>query len=149
MDACKLFDKYRDGELSATERSGFESHLATCADCRAKMSLLNNVVYILKQDVTQPVDLAEKIAQRAFRQGKSWDALVISWLRPGPALAALALLLVVFSYIWFVPGYRQRTLLSEYESLMNQADEINLSTRISQADNDSELVVWLQQEGNP
>ena len=148
MNTCKLFDKYRDGELSAAERSGFRSHLASCADCRAKMSLLDNVVHILRQDVTQPVDQAERIARQAFRQGRTWDALLLYWLRPGPALAALALLIVVFSFIWFVPGYRQKTLLSEYESLMNQADAISQSTSVAQAGNESDFVIWLQQEGN-
>ena len=149
MNACRLFDGYRDGELTPAERSFFESHLARCEDCRVKMSLLNNVVFILKQDEPRPADLAERVARQAFQQSKSWDALLVSWLRPSQALAALALLFVVFSFLWFAPTGRQRTLLSEYETLMNEADAVSLSTSLAQTGNDSEFVLWLQQEGTP
>lgn len=148
MNACRLFDKYRDGELTSAERSLFESHLVSCGDCRFKMSLLNNVVFILKQDEPQPADLAVRIARQAFQRSGSWDTLLVSWLRPSQALAALALLFAVFSFLWFAPVGRQKTLLSEYENLMNQADAVSLSTSLAQAGDDSEFVLWLQQEGN-
>lgn len=147
MRTCKVFDKYRDGELNASERKEFESHLAVCEDCRTKMSLLNNLVHVMRQEELQPLDLADRIARRAFRHDSSWDALVVSWLHPGPALAALALVLVLSSFLWFMPGNRQRSIYSEYEKLMDEADAINLGVKASQVHNDSELVVWLEQEG--
>jgi hypothetical protein len=149
MNTCDLFDKYRDEELGVAERSDYSSHLVVCAECRAKMSLLDNVVHILKQDAIEPVDQAERIARQAFRQSRSWDTLVVSWLRPGPAFAALALTAVVFSFIWLMPGYRQINILTEYEKLMEEVDAIGLRTSISQTNNDSEFVAWLEQEGNP
>jgi hypothetical protein len=94
-----------------------------------------------------PLDLADRIAQRAFRQGYSWDALIISWLRPGPALATLAVMLVLFSFLWLMPGSRQ-IVYSEYEKLMEEVDAINLEASALQIHNDSELVMWLEQEGN-
>jgi hypothetical protein len=147
MRICKLFDKYRDGEVDAVERSEFESHLAICDDCRTKISLLNNLAHILRQEELPPLDLADRIAQRAFRQGYSWDALIISWLRPGPALATLAVMLVLFSFLWLMPGSRQ-IVYSEYEKLMEEVDAINLEASALQIHNDSELVMWLEQEGN-
>jgi anti-sigma factor RsiW len=148
MRTCKVFDKYRDGELNAAEREDFESHLAVCEDCRIKMSLLNNLVHVLKQEELRPMDLADRIARRAFRHDKPWDSLVVSWLHPGPALAALALVLVLVSFLWLTPGDKQISLYPEYEKLMEDADAINLEVKASQLDNDSELIVWLQQEGN-
>jgi hypothetical protein len=149
MSLCNLFDKYRDGEMTAPQRGEFESHLAACISCREKTALLDNLSYFVKRDVPQTADLAGQIASRAFRQNRSWDALILSWIRPGPVLAALALAFLFISLVWIVPEYRQLNILSEYESFMDEAETINLSTSASQVSNDSDLVLWLQQEGNP
>ncbi len=149
MSNCNLFDKYRDGEMSCAERDSFESHLSGCADCRQKMALLNNIVQLARQQQPHPIDLAERIAGRAFQQGRSWDALVLSWLRPGQALAALVLAMVFFSFIWLTPIFRQVSVLSEYEELMNQADAILAGKSVLQANGTSEPVFWWQQEGDP
>ena len=149
MQACKLFDKYRDGEVSAAERSQYERHLATCADCLTKTSLMNNLTYVLKQDQVQmPADLSVRIARKAFQQSKSWDSLVIGWLRPASALGVLALVLLLSSFVWFIPNYGQSNAYSEYETLMEEADAVNLDSSISQIHSDSELMLWLEQEGH-
>jgi anti-sigma factor RsiW len=148
MRTCSMFDKYRDGELDASERSAFESHLAMCGDCRTKMSLLNGVARILRQEELHAPDLAERIARQAFRRGNSWDTLVVSWLRPGPALVVLTIVLVLFSFLWLMPGNQKMSAYSEYETLMEDADAVNLGESAAQVRNDSELVVWLEQEGN-
>jgi predicted anti-sigma-YlaC factor YlaD len=146
---CDLFDKYRDGELGRVEKGDFEAHLAECADCRAKMSLLDNLTFILKQDpAIMPVDLSRRIAGKAFHQKKTWDALVIGWLRPGPAFAALALVCVLFSTLWIVPNYQPANAYSEYEKLMDEASGFTLDTDISQIHSDTELITWLEQEVN-
>ena len=148
MRICKLFDRYRDGELGPAERSQYESHLAACEDCRARMSLLNNLVRIMKAEEVRPLDLADRIAQQAFERGRSWDFEVLTWLRPGPALAALTLMIALFSSLWVVSRNQQAISYSEYEKLMDEADALNLNTRISQVSNDSDLILWLEQEGN-
>ena len=149
MRLCDLFDKYRDGELDRVEKEDFEAHLAECADCRAKMSLLDNLAFILKQDpAIMPVDLSRQIAGKAFHQKKTWDALVIGWLRPGPAFAALALVCVLFSALWIVPNYQPTSAHSEYEKLMDEASAITLNTDITQIQSDTELIIWLEQEVN-
>jgi anti-sigma factor RsiW len=148
MRTCTVFDKYRDGELNSAERNEFEKHLAVCEECRTKMALLNNLVHVLKQEEIKPLDRADRIARQAFSTGKSWDALVVSWLRPGPALAALTLVLLFFSFLWITPGDQQINEYSEYQQLMDEADEIVLGMSVSQVSNDSELVLWLNQEGN-
>jgi len=148
MRTCDVFDKYRDGELDSAGRSAFERHLVVCAHCRTKTSLLNNLAHVLRQEKLQPLDLADRIAHRAFRRGEPWDALVVSWLRPGPAMAAVALMLVLFSFLWLMPGREPADSTSEYETLMDEADAINAGPSVSQVHTDSELVVWLEQEGN-
>jgi hypothetical protein len=152
MRICDLFDKYRDGELGPAEQSEFQSHLAVCRDCRGKMSLLNNLVHVLKQEEIRPLDLANQIAQRAFQEQDSWSTLVISWLRPGPAwVAALGMMIVPFSFLWLKPIGQKLDFYSEYEKLMSETESINLSSSTivsqSQAHTDSELVLWLEQEG--
>ena len=146
MRTCKLFDRYRDGELNSAERSAYESHLASCEDCRARMSLLNNLVQIIRAEDVQPLDTADRIARRAFERGHSWDVEVISWLRPGPALAALTLMLALFSSLWIFMGNRQVIAYSEYEKLMEEATAMNSGT-LTPARNASELFLWLEQEG--
>ncbi len=148
MRICKLFDKYRDGELSPAEGTQYESHLAACEDCRLRMSLLNNLVHIMKAEEIRPLDMADRIAQRAFERSHSWDFEVLTWLRPGPALAAVTLAIALFSSLWVVSRNQQAVASSEYEKLMNAADALTSSTRVSQTNNDSELALWLDQEGN-
>jgi anti-sigma factor RsiW len=150
MRTCDLFDNYRDGELGSAEQSEFKSHLASCDNCRAKISLLNNLVHILKQEESQPLDLANRIAQKAFLKDESWADLVVSWLRPGPAwAAALSMMLVLFSFLWLMSGKQQLDMYSEYEKLMDDEAAINLgaSTSISQVRTDTDLVLWLEREG--
>lgn len=148
MNICSLFDRYRDRELDDAARSRFESHLKDCADCRFKMSLLNNLVHAIKSEELRPKDLSAQIARRAFQPKKSWDALVVSLLRPGPALATLAMFIVLFSALWMISSDLQRnSAYYEYEKLMDDADAMNVGSRISQARTDSELVMWLEQEG--
>ena len=79
---------------------------------------------------------------------RSWDFLVISWLRPGTAFATLALIVVLFSFFWLAPNIRKVNTDSEYEKLMDEADAAGIGSRVSQLHTDSELVIWLQQEGN-
>jgi anti-sigma factor RsiW len=148
MRACKLLDKYRDGELSSAERNDFESHLAACEGCRMTMSLLNNVVHLIKAEEVRPLDMADRIARQAFQRAHSWDFEIISWLRPGPALAALTLMAVLFSSVWMITGNRQVSVYSEYEKLIDEADAVNLGTSLSQVQNNSEFSSWLEQGGN-
>lgn len=148
MRTCDLFDKYRDGELESAKRREFESHLSACEDCRTKMSLLNNLVQALKLEEIQPQDIADRIARQAFLKNKSWDVIVLSWLRPGPVLAALSLALALFSFLWLLPGNGQVSAYSEYQRLMDEADSINQKASLSQIGTESALGIWLQQEGN-
>ena len=148
MRICKMFDRYRDNELGPAERSQFESHLAACEDCRARISLLNNLVRVMKAEEVRPVDIADRIAQRAFERGHSWDFEVLTWLRPGPALAALTLMIALFSSLWIISRDQQVTSYSEYQKLMEEADAVSISTRMSEVRNDNTLALWIEQEGN-
>jgi anti-sigma factor RsiW len=147
MEACTLFDKYRDGELDVSRRIAFESHMTECGACRARMSLLNNLVYVLKQEELHPVDLAERIAKKAFQQTPSWDVLVVSWFRPRFAVAALGLTLILASFLWLVPMNQPVAAYTEYEKLLNAAEGSDLASKLL-VQNDSELVLQLEQEGS-
>jgi hypothetical protein len=149
MRTCNVFDKYRDGELNSAERNEFEKHLAVCKDCQAKTVLLDNIVHVLKQEEINPVDRAELIARQAFRSGNSWDVLVVSWLRPGQALAALTLVLILFSFLWIIPENQKINAYSEYEQLMTETDEVFLGMSTPTVRDDSEHMLWLKQEGQP
>jgi anti-sigma factor RsiW len=148
MRTCNAFDKYRDGELNAADRKEFERHLDSCRECREKASLLNNVVRVLKQEEIRPLDLADRVARQAFSSRPSWDSLVASYLRPGPAFAFLTLMLVLFSFLWIMPQNQSISAYTEYQQLLDEAEVISLDASISKVNNDSELVLWLEQEGH-
>lgn len=148
MGTCDLFDKYRDGELGSVEQSKFQSHLSICENCRTKISLLNNLVQVLRQEEGVQPDLADQIARKAFLEDKSWDTLLVSWLRPGPVLAALSLMLVLFSFLWLLPGNGPVSAYSEYQKLIEEADSIDQSTSLARVGSESALGLWLQQEGS-
>ena len=128
MRTCDLFDKYRDGEMGAAEQREFQAHLSICEDCRTKTALLNNLVQVLKQEESRPLDMADQIARKAFQKDKSWDALVVSWLRPGPAWRRFLMMLVLFSFLWLLSGKQQFAMYSEYEKLMDDESAIKLET---------------------
>jgi hypothetical protein len=112
------------------------------------MSLLNNLVRVIKAEEVRPQDLADRVARRVFEREHSWDFEVLTWLRPGPALAALTLMLVLFSSLWIVSRNQQVATYSEYEKLLDEVDAVSLSTRMSQVRSESEFDLWLEQEGN-
>jgi len=148
MHTCELFDKYRDGELSVAGRSEFENHLASCEDCRSRKLLLDNVVHLLRSEPVRPLNLADQIARKAFQPKSSWASDVISCLHPIPAVATLTLVIALFSSLWiFSGGSGTSSLYSQYETLLEEADAGHL-TALSQASTDSEVVLWLEQEGN-
>jgi hypothetical protein len=147
MRTCDWFDRYRDGELGAAERSEFEAHLAICHDCRTAEVLLDRVVGLARCEEVRPLDMADRIARLAFQRANSWDAEIISWLRPGPAMAAVSLVLVLFSSLWVISNNRQ-TIYPEYEKLMDEVDSVSLANRLSEVRNDNRLVIWQEQEGN-
>lgn len=144
MKPCSLFDRYRDRELDDAARIHFERHLEECEDCSLRMSLLNNIVRIIRTEEVRPRDMSAEIAHRVFQQGKSWDVLIVSLLRPGPAIAALAMFIAVFSTLWMISDNWQRnTIRYEYERLIEEADSINLN-RVAEVTSDAELVIWLE-----
>jgi anti-sigma factor RsiW len=148
MRICDLFDKYRDNELGAAQRREFELHLTACEDCRARKSLLDSVVYLIRSEELRPLDMADRIARQAFQRSNSWASAVISWLHPVPALAALALAFLLFSSLWMISGNGKVNAYSEYETLMEEADSGDLNAFVSKVHSDSELVLWLEQGGN-
>jgi len=145
MRTCNLFNKYRDQELGAAERTEFEAHLATCDDCRTGRALLDNLVCLVKSEKVRPPDMADRIARQAFQRARSWDAEIISWLRPGPAMAVVTLILILVSSLWVISSNRQLT-YPDYEKLMDEADAVNLGSRMSQVGSDNRLEIWLEQE---
>ena len=120
---CKLLNRYRDGELDPARRAAFESHLSSCSDCRKTLALLNSLVRILSPGapaVSQA--FPERVARQAFDRGRTWDIMVISWLRPTPAWIALVACIVLTSLLWLSPSFVQPVdAYSEYETLSSMS----------------------------
>jgi anti-sigma factor RsiW len=149
IPTCDFFDRYRDDELDPAQREQFQSHMKVCSGCRSRMALLDSLVTILRPaDVPVAAALPEQIAQRAFHEHPSWDALVISWLRPAPALTALALTVLAFSSLLLAPKFSSVDSSAEYERLLNTVDSLIIPASDAQIQSDEDLVLWLNQEGN-
>jgi anti-sigma factor RsiW len=148
MRVCEWFDRYRDEDLNAAQREQFEAHLTGCPDCRTRMALLDNVVRALRwSSADAPLGLSERIARRAFDQHKSWDVMVVSWLRPVPALIALIVTLFIFSSLWLIPSFRQAETVGEYEAVVNESYGVSPGSSSGQVRGDDDLLNWLEQEG--
>jgi hypothetical protein len=57
-------------------------------------------------------------------------------------------MLVLASLLQLIPDYRRVNNYSEYETLMNEADALNLKASNLPVQNDNEFEAWLVQEGN-
>jgi anti-sigma factor RsiW len=149
IPTCDLFDRYRDDELDPAQRDQFESHLSACSECQSRMALLDNLVTILRQaDAPLTAALPQRIARRAFHEHPSWDTLVISWLKPGPAFAALALAVLAFGSLLFAPRLGSVDSSLEFEHLLDAVDSLTIPAADTQMQSDEDLVLWLNQEGN-
>ena len=142
---CDWFDRYRDGELSSDERAEFELHTAACEECRTRSSLLASVVYMLeKQEVGIPALSPRQVAARAFeRRARSWDVVLLSFVRPIHAWSAVAALMILVSFLVGLPGFRQPSASNEYQALISSIEPAGNA----QALTDGQLELWLEQGG--
>jgi hypothetical protein len=142
---CDLFNQHRDGMLDSEQKVQFELHLASCEECRTRFVFLDNLVDVVRnQKITEPIDRPERIADCAYERTGSWDFLLLSWLKPLPVWAGLALLLVFLTFLWSGPSTEQPKLTANYEDIMmngNQSD--SAAAYLS----DAELETWLEQGG--
>lgn len=143
---CDLFNRYRDGMLDSEQTKQFESHLEACNQCAPRLYLLNNLVHVIKsQEIPDLASRPGQIADCAYEKAASWDFLLLSLLRPVPVWSGLAVLLVLFAYLWAAPFAGQPQAGSDYEYLAIQGEQqgsaiANLS--------DAELESWLEQGGS-
>jgi anti-sigma factor RsiW len=141
---CDLFNRYRDGTLDPEQKMEFESHLENCEECQPRLVFLNNLVDVIRnQEMPNPVDPPERIADLAFEQTRSWDIFLLSWLRPLPVWSGLALIMIIIALFWGAPA-QQLNPSTDYEELLvkggpNGSIMANLS--------DAELESWLEQGG--
>jgi anti-sigma factor RsiW len=141
--ACDLIDRYRDGDLDPALKAEFECHLESCTDCRRALALLNHLVQILRpMDQELPSGTPERIARRAFDKAGHWDAMVVFWLRPGPAWVALAFCLILTGIMWFAPRVRPVDAYSEYEIMSSET-----AVAGAQVQTDEDFATWVEEGG--
>jgi len=134
--------------LDPEEQRRFEAHMAVCEGCRARSLLLGNLVQAVRnQELTDQAARSEQIADRAYEQGKSWDVLFLSWLRPAPAWAGLAALVVFLSLLWVRPFSQQTISGSECNTLLAGSGQASQGESTLTTLTDDELERWLEQGG--
>jgi hypothetical protein len=142
---CDFFNQYRDGVLDPEQTRRFESHLTECNLCRPRLLLLNHVVHAIRnQDMPNPIDPPEKIADRAYEQNGSWDVFLLSWLKPLPAWSGLVALLILIAFLWIAPLAQQPASSNDYEDLMSSDNQAGSAVASL---SDAELERWLEQGG--
>jgi anti-sigma factor RsiW len=142
-----MLDRYRDDELNPAQCLEFENHLQECEECRSTVGLLDSIVKIIEAvDVPLRLHFAERTAKAAFSQSKTWDAVMLSLLRPARVWAAAALLFLAVSWfmkpILFVPSDAER----DIEVLLS-GSESEFAGELGRIQTDEELLSLLQQEG--
>jgi anti-sigma factor RsiW len=146
---CDWFNRHRDGMLDPEQQRQFESHMAVCEECRTRSFLLNSLVRVIKeQELPVLAGRPEQVAAHAYEKCGSWDVLLLSWLRPAPAWSGLALLVILFSFLWILPSAQQSSANSEYEVLMMESDPSNPGGNTPTTLTDDKLERWLEQGGN-
>ncbi|HEY3129518.1 MAG TPA: zf-HC2 domain-containing protein [Acidobacteriota bacterium] len=148
-EACKWFDQYRDGELNHSQRALFESHLDSCVECRQALTLLDNVARaIAAVDAPLRPAFARDTATVAFQPSRSWDALLVSWLRPARAWPAWALLVILCASLLLFSFGKHGDAYADYEVLLTGSENSAFARDMAQIRNDDDLLRWLQQGGN-
>ena len=141
---CNYFNRYRDRMLDPEQTFRFESHLEGCNLCRPRLLLLNNMVEAIRnQDIPVLKDLPGEITARAYEQDRSWDAMLLTWLKPLPAWSFAALIVIV-TFLWVAPFIQQSASSNNYEDLMTSIDQEGSTVS---AFSDAELENWLEQGG--
>jgi len=110
---CQRFEEwisdYLDGHLIGAERTDFETHRASCSECRLLFKQIQEVVSLCRAfpEAEPPVTLAERILSATLgerRRVSPRSFLDLSWLRPllTPRFAVGAVL--VFCVIGLLTG---------------------------------------------
>ena len=143
---CDLFNRYRDGTLALDRRMEFEAHLANCRECQPRLVILNTMVNVIRnQELQDSAVASERIADLAFSRTRSWDVLLLSWLKPAYAWSGLAIILIAVALFWGAPA-QQLNPVTDYEELLVNGSVIgNEMANL----NDAELEIWLEQGGVP
>jgi anti-sigma-K factor RskA len=100
------FDLYALGALEGEEKQPFETHLASCTDCRSKLEEARGRVALLTfaaPTVTPPPEVRERLLQkvrasRVTRREASRLLVLLRWLTPALALVCLFLLVALNFY---------------------------------------------------
>jgi anti-sigma factor RsiW len=110
--------EYVDGDLSDRDRAALEAHLPSCVTCRETIEDLRALVNQARVlEPSEPsVDLWPSIAARieassrpvTMRQRPSWMGWRISLSLPQASLAALALVAITASAMWWTVGQAPR-----------------------------------------
>lgn len=143
---CRLFNQHRDGMLSPEQKVQFETHLATCDECNRRLSLLTHIVHILRnQEIPAATRAPERTADAVYEATGSLDIFLLSWLKPLPVWSGLAVLLILFSFLWVLPFAGESLPADDYEYLFAESSQQESTiTNLS----DDALETWLEIGGS-
>ncbi len=145
---CDRFNRYQDGELSQEEQEQFVRHMSGCDQCRSRNYFLDNLAQAIRSRMLpKPDQNPGQISRVAYRRLHSWDIFSLYWPKPTTAWAALAFLLILFSFVWIAPSGQKPGISDEYEMLISDSDLSNLNQNILIAPTDEEIKRWLEQGG--
>jgi hypothetical protein len=134
----QLISVYHDGELPSPWKEKLESHISGCPSCNERLEAYRQITEVPACDM----DTArERVWQRLESNSAPPSAGRSFWLQnritlPVPAVAAAALLLVFFAFIWVkTPGGTAET----SDMLLASEDEFEIPGIIPASDMESVL----------
>jgi predicted anti-sigma-YlaC factor YlaD len=148
---CSELNRFRDEMLDPGQRKQYALHLEQCEECRIRMRLLDNLARTMKsRQLPELIQNPEKVAELAYEKSRSWDILLLTWLRPASAWSGLVVLstfLLLFLFLWTAPAPEPVSANSEYEILMDESNSISTRNEALVTLTDDELEQWLETGG--
>ena len=158
----ELLERYFDQEVTSEERSHVEGHLADCRTCRAALTAMEGLKYLIKAPVEEADQkesfpwVWQKIERKIqLKEKPSWRETVRRWIDVTPMrrkrvwVPAAAVVTAVF--LALAPSFFMKVPSSPDSSVVEYVESQNYNVMVYESEKENVTVIWLfegpQKEG--
>ena len=155
-DSCaatlELLEKYFDHEVSDEERSGIETHIEDCPDCRDRLRTMEGLRHLLKAPVDE-VEQKEDFSRVWLRiergiqpeETPAWGESIRRWidliLRKRVWVPAAAVIVAIF--LALTPSVLKRSPSSSDPSVVEYVESQDYNVMVYESEKGNVTVIWL------